>query len=50
MVAEYESPDRGSSLITSLPELLGSDHQVWGFIGIVESLDLSVLNRTEGNN
>ena len=43
MVAKYECPDRGSSVITSLSELLGADHQVWAFIEIVESLDLSVL-------
>jgi len=43
MVARYECPDCGASVITSLPELLGSDHRVWAFIEIVEALDLSVL-------
>jgi len=43
MVAKYEFPDRGSSFITSLSELLGVDHRVWAFIEIVEALDLSVL-------
>ena len=43
MVAKYECPDRGSSVITSLPELLGVDHQVWAFIEVVEALDLSFL-------